>query len=223
MRGNPPSPSSSDGACVTGPQRYSSCSALSVRCTPMSSPRYCAAASRAHGAGTISDALVATPSRSASYTPTFDGVARARGRRRHDDQDAVVGPIAEPFGQSCHGVGTLPAAHPDAAHDDHRPTPLVAGVGDRSPQLVDVGHVRWDRQELSRSPSRGEVEVDEQPVGRPVDVREQPVVAIAGLGVALEAHRGARRQQRLGVVGLPPCRSTAPACEDRRSRACRCR
>ena len=37
----------------------------------MSSPRYSAAASRAHGPGTISDALVATPSRSASYTPTL--------------------------------------------------------------------------------------------------------------------------------------------------------
>ena len=37
-------PDSSDGACVMGPQRYRSCSALSVRCTPTSSPRYSAAA-----------------------------------------------------------------------------------------------------------------------------------------------------------------------------------
>src|SRR5262245_37701224 len=37
----------------------------------MSSPRYCAAASRAQGHGTMSDALVATPARRASYTATF--------------------------------------------------------------------------------------------------------------------------------------------------------
>src|SRR5438874_3775010 len=67
--GKPPSPSSSDGAWVIGPQRYRSYSAFKVRCTPTSSPRYRAAASRAHGHGTIRVALVATPSRSASYTP----------------------------------------------------------------------------------------------------------------------------------------------------------
>jgi hypothetical protein len=37
----------------------------------MSSPRYVAAASRPHGAGTMSDALVAKPSRSAWYTPAL--------------------------------------------------------------------------------------------------------------------------------------------------------
>ncbi len=38
----------------------------------MSSPSVAsAAAARAHGAGTMSDAHVATPSRSASYTPTL--------------------------------------------------------------------------------------------------------------------------------------------------------
>ena len=65
VRGNPPSPLSSDGAWVIGPHRYSGCSAFSVRCTPMSSPSYIDAACRAHGAGTISEAHVATPSRSA--------------------------------------------------------------------------------------------------------------------------------------------------------------
>jgi len=39
VRGNPPSPPSNDGAWVIGPQRYSSYSALTVRWTPMSSPR----------------------------------------------------------------------------------------------------------------------------------------------------------------------------------------
>jgi len=63
VRGNPPSPSRRDGATVIGPHRYRSHSALSVRCTPMSSPRYWAEASRAHGQGTISVALVATPMR----------------------------------------------------------------------------------------------------------------------------------------------------------------
>ena len=37
----------------------------------MSSPEYMATASRAHGAGTINDAHVATPLRSASYTPAL--------------------------------------------------------------------------------------------------------------------------------------------------------
>ena len=64
-RGNPPSPECSDGAWVIGPQRYDSCSALSVRWTPMSSPSYIDAAWRAHGAGTISDEHVAAPSRRA--------------------------------------------------------------------------------------------------------------------------------------------------------------
>ena len=63
VRGKPPSPPSSEGAWVIGPHRYSSCSALSVRCTPTSSPRYSAAAWRAHGHGTIKVALVATPCR----------------------------------------------------------------------------------------------------------------------------------------------------------------
>src|SRR5262245_57340546 len=71
VRGKPPSPSRRLGECVIGPQRYVSHSEFIVRCTPTSSPRYIAAASRAHGHGTISVALVATPSRSASYTATF--------------------------------------------------------------------------------------------------------------------------------------------------------
>ena len=64
LRGNPPSPDSNEGACVIGPQRYAACSALSVRCTPMSSVG-CAlsAAWRAHGAGTMIDVHVAIPSR----------------------------------------------------------------------------------------------------------------------------------------------------------------
>ena len=39
-----------------------------------------------------------------------------------DDQHAVVRPIAEPLGQSCHGR-KIPAAHVDEAHDDHNPRP----------------------------------------------------------------------------------------------------
>ena len=54
------------GEWVIGPQRYVSNSALRVRCTPTSSPRYPPAASRAQGHGTISDALEARPSRTAS-------------------------------------------------------------------------------------------------------------------------------------------------------------
>src|SRR4029453_15904429 len=71
VRGKPPSPSSRLDDCVIGPHRYVSHSEFRVRCTPTSSPRYWAAASRAHGHGTISEALVATPLRSASYTATL--------------------------------------------------------------------------------------------------------------------------------------------------------
>ena len=56
---------------MIGPHRYVSHSEFSVRCTPTSSPRYWAAASRAQGHGTISEELVATPFRSASYTATL--------------------------------------------------------------------------------------------------------------------------------------------------------
>ena len=51
---------------MIGGHRYVSHSEFNVRCTPTSSPRYWAAASRAHGQGTMSDALVAIPLRSAS-------------------------------------------------------------------------------------------------------------------------------------------------------------
>ena len=67
----------------------------------MSSPRYWAAASRAHGAGhherrTRGDALAERV-----VHPDVGRVARAEVVAA-DDQDAVVGPIAEPLGQSCH-------------------------------------------------------------------------------------------------------------------------
>src|SRR5262249_2240539 len=71
VRGNLPSPSSSEGAVVIGPHRYRSCSALSVSDTPTSWPRCAADAARAHGAGTMSPAEVAAPWSSASRTPSL--------------------------------------------------------------------------------------------------------------------------------------------------------
>ena len=72
VRGNPPSPSSSDGAWVIGPHRKRSCSAFRVSWTPTSSPLNREADSRAHGAGTISEALVPIPGQPKTYPGRAD-------------------------------------------------------------------------------------------------------------------------------------------------------
>ena len=62
---------------------------------------YWAAASRAHGAGTISDALVARPERKRLV---HAGVGRVTGAEvvAVDDQQPIFGTEAEPFCEQCH-------------------------------------------------------------------------------------------------------------------------
>ncbi len=120
-----------------------------------------------------------------------------------DDEDSVVGPIAEPLGQSCHesehtgcspGRGTC---RPQAA-------PGATSVGDRGPKLIDVRDVGGDGEQLGVAVTR-QSEVDEQAVGDSVDVGEESVVAIARLDVSFEANDRAWRQQlvRVAEASLP--------------------
>src|SRR5260221_12147525 len=151
----------------------------------MSSPRYRDAASRAHGHGTINVALVATPSRSASYTPTLAAW--------HD-----------PRPSQFRMTSRASAAYPSVSASSVTPPKLLAvgpqsaaggaGVVGGARDLDFVGEVRLERIRAGEALAH-EHQVDEQAVAGPVHVGQQPPVLIPRLDVADESHRGARPRQ----------------------------
>ena len=106
VRGKPPSPDSSDGACVIGPHRYVRCSALSVRWTPMSSPGR-TAFGRVRGPTAPAPSATRTWRRRRgvpSVHADVGGVARPEVVAGQDHQTGV-GSVPEAFGERSSGHG----------------------------------------------------------------------------------------------------------------------
>ena len=111
-----------------------------------------------------------------------------------DDDESVVGSVAEALGQA-HGGRRYRQRRTTAPRPAQADASAGRGLGSSSAWA----HVRRDRQRHGVAVLR-EREVDEQTVAGAVDVGEQPAVVVARLGVALEPDGGARRQQRLRLA-----------------------
>ena len=162
----------------------------------MSSPgSYIAAAWRDHGAGTISEAHVAAPSRRARYTPTLAAWHRPRSSQEMITSRASAGwPRRSASEGEAGAPGSATGATLSAARAPQAESSASAATAAATKRAANTSFGR-DRQRAGVA-LPGDRLVDERAVGDEVDVGEQAPVVVAPDDVALQAHGRAGGQQR---------------------------